>query len=51
MKLLKNLIIIFFLNLVYDETLLLTMFRTNAISRKNLVPKIWTNQIVVFSNQ
>ena len=57
LDLLKNSVIIFYLNLVYNESLYYLLYScTNPIFGKSLVPEIWAkmclaNQIVGFLNQ
>ena len=56
LNLLENVVINFFLNLVYKEVLQYLLYSsTNPIFGKSLVPEIWakillTNQIAVFLN-
>ena len=46
LNLLENLVISFFLNLVYKESLYYLLYScTNPILGKNLIPEIWTKML------
>ena len=48
LNLLKNLVIIFFLNLVYNERLYYLLYScTNSIFGKYLVPEIWVEMLLI----